>query len=98
MVLVGVAARRELSEREVNEVLKRLNSFGDHVLLRRELIDWKMMWRSLDCSICRRIEQEPPAEARVLIRHLTERVRQVQKAQVFGRFRPVRPDALPTSP
>jgi hypothetical protein len=65
-----IPARRDLAEREVNEILKRWNAFGDHVLIRRELIDWGMMSRSLDCKVYRRIEARPPAEAMALIRHI----------------------------
>jgi hypothetical protein len=40
---------REYEEREVNEILKSLIAFDDHVLVRRELIDNGMLVRSRDC-------------------------------------------------
>jgi hypothetical protein len=97
-VWAAIPARRDLSEPEVNIILKRLNGFGDHVLIRRELIDWGMMSRSLDCRLYRRVEQMPPPEATVLIRHLQERIRRARPPGPFGRVRPVRPAVLPTSP
>ncbi len=99
-----IPARCELPEREVNEILKRFNAFGDHVLIRRELIDWGMVSRSADCRIYRRIETRPPAEAATLIRHLAERVRAGVPPRPSNRPGlkrdplPVLPAASPTSP
>ncbi|MGV6812562.1 MAG: DUF2087 domain-containing protein [Brevirhabdus sp.] len=62
--------RQDLSEPEVNAVLKSANSFGDHVLLRRSLIDHKLASRDTDGRHYRRIEQRPPDEARALIRQV----------------------------
>jgi hypothetical protein len=39
-------AKRRYSEREVNEVLNAHHSFGDHCLLRRELIEMKLLART----------------------------------------------------
>ncbi|MGN7291955.1 DUF2087 domain-containing protein [Rhizobium sp. SAFR-030] len=100
----ALPARRDLSEPEVNAVLKRLNAFGDHVLIRRELIDWGMVSRSADCKNYRRIETRPPAEAAHLIRHLQDRIRSQVAPRPSNRppLRPVRtpapPAASPTSP
>ncbi|MCY1664315.1 DUF2087 domain-containing protein [Rhizobium sp. SL86] len=99
-----IPARRDLAEREVNEILKRFNGFGDHVLIRRELIDWGMVSRSADCRIYRRIETRPPPEAANLIRHLAERVRAAVPPRLSNRPglrrdpSPVPPAASPTSP
>ncbi len=43
-------AGKEYSELEVNMILKRWNSFGDHSLLRRELYDSFLLDRTPDCS------------------------------------------------
>ena len=67
-------AKTDLTESQVNEVLKAAEKFGDHVLLRRSLIDHQLVTRALDGSTYRRIEQSPPAEARQVIRALSERV------------------------
>ncbi len=62
-----------MHEREVNARLAAEHSFGDHALLRRELVDAGMMWRTQDGREYRRIERPPPAEARELIRLLEKR-------------------------
>ena len=59
--------RRVYTEREVNEVLKAANAFGDHVTLRRELINHRLMSRKSDCSDYRKLPAEPDAEARALL-------------------------------
>ena len=66
-------ARATMHEREVNERLNAEHLFGDHALIRRELVDRGMMWRTLDGREYRRIEQAPPAEAAALIRLMAER-------------------------
>lgn len=65
--------RRTLGEPEVNERLAALHRFGDHALLRRELVDGGWMTRTADGRVYRRLERRPPAEARALIRLLGER-------------------------
>jgi hypothetical protein len=100
----ALPARRDLAEREVNEILKRMNGFGDHVLIRRELIDWGMMSRSLDCKVYRRIETRPPADATALIRHLEARKKADMPKRPSNRpvltpgQLPVLPAASPASP
>lgn len=63
-------SRRDLTEPEVNEVLKASNTFGDHVLIRRSLIDHGLVTRTIDGKVYRRIEREPTPEARVVLRQL----------------------------
>lgn len=60
--------RQDLTETEVNEMLKAGSSFGDHVLLRRSLIDHKLVTRTRDGKAYRRIEKAPPADAVALIK------------------------------
>ncbi len=60
-------ARTDMSEKDVNAVLKRGNSFGDHALLRRSLIDHRLVARTTDGKTYRRIEQAPPPDAAALI-------------------------------
>ena len=62
--------RESWKEREFNERLIALHGFGDHALLRRELVNHGLVSRPLDCSVYQRIERKPPAEAAALIRHL----------------------------
>ena len=66
--------RREMSEREVNAALQQGETFGDHVLLRRSLIDHRLVTRAQDGSDYRRVERRPDAEELRLIRALSERV------------------------
>ena len=59
--------RRSYTEKEVNEVLKAANDFGDHVTLRRELINHHLMSRKDDCSDYRKLPARPDAETRALL-------------------------------
>lgn len=59
--------QRVYTEREVNEVLKAANAFGDHVTLRRELINHRLMSRKDDCSEYRKLPVRPDDEARALL-------------------------------
>lgn len=66
-------AQADLSEKDVNAVLMAGHSFGDHPLLRRSLIDHKLMTRTLDGKVYRRIERAPPPSAIALISDIRER-------------------------
>lgn len=66
-------AHQDLSEKEVNTLLKDGLSFDDHVLLRRSLIDHKLAERTIDGKIYRRIEQRPTPEALALMKRFKER-------------------------
>ena len=68
-------ARRVYTEREVNEILKRWNTWGDHVTLRRELIDHRLLTRKSDCSEYSKLPARPDDETRWLLRAWRERVR-----------------------
>ncbi|QDQ26107.1 DUF2087 domain-containing protein [Chitinimonas arctica] len=57
-----IPARREMSEREVNEFIKPAQTLEDHVLLRRELVNYKLLERTVDGRVYRRREQAVPAE------------------------------------
>lgn len=63
-------AHQDLSENDVNEVLKQGLAFDDHVLLRRSLIDHKLAIRTTDGRVYRRIEQKPTPEALALMARL----------------------------
>ena len=68
-------AKRVYTEREVNEILKRWNTWGDHVTLRRELIDHRLLTRKSDCSEYRKLPARPDDEVRWLLRAWRERTR-----------------------
>jgi len=59
--------RRVYTGREVNEILKAANAFGDHVTLRRELVNHGLLTRKSDCSEYRKLPAQPDAEARALL-------------------------------
>lgn len=63
----------ELSERDINNILKETHDFGDHALLRRELCDLGLMTRKPDGSIYRRIERPMPVDAAAALRYLSSR-------------------------
>lgn len=60
-------SRRVYSEKEVNAVLIQANAFGDHVTLRRELVDHRLLERKSDCSEYRKLPARPDAETRALL-------------------------------
>jgi hypothetical protein len=70
-------AKRVYSEKEVNAVLKQANAFGDHVTLRRELINHRLMARKSDCSEYRKLPARPDAETRALLAAWRGQIRQV---------------------
>jgi hypothetical protein len=60
-------AKRAYTEKEVNAVLKEANHFGDHVTLRRELINHRLMSRRSDCSEYRKLPARPDDETRAVL-------------------------------
>jgi hypothetical protein len=60
-------AKRPYTEREVNAVLRAANAFGDHVTLRRELINHRLLARKSDCSEYRKLAARPDDEVRALL-------------------------------
>ena len=68
-----IPSQRNLSERQINAILKAKEVFGDHVLLRRSLADHGLVRRATDGSVYRRIERRPSAAERLVIRTLSER-------------------------
>lgn len=59
-----------MTEREISEVLNQWHNFQDAAILRRTLWEMKLVSRSPDGRDYRRIAQEPPPEARALLRSL----------------------------
>lgn len=60
-------AKRVYTEAEVNAVLKAANLFFDHVTLRRELINHRLMERKSDCSEYRKLPARPDDETRAML-------------------------------
>ena len=68
--------KRVYAEREVNEIIRRWHTWGDHVTLRRELINHQLLARKSDCSEYRKLPARPDEEVRWLLRAWRERVHQ----------------------
>lgn len=66
-------ANTDMSEKDVNAVLIAGHSFGDHPLLRRSMIDHKLVTRTIDGKVYRRIERAPPPAAITLISDIRNR-------------------------
>lgn len=62
-------AKRDLSEREVNEYLSQFHTFADNATLRRELVNMKMLWRTKDGSVYRK---EHPLQSEEAVAFLKE--------------------------
>ena len=81
-------ARRPYTEAEVNAILKQAQTYGDHVTLRRELINHRLMTRKSDCSEYRKLPARPDDEVRALLKAWRARVRNAAPPA-----RAMRPDA-----
>ena len=69
--------KRVYTESEVNAVLKAANLFSDHVTLRRELINHRLMSRKSDCSDYKKLPARPDEETRALLTAWRARYRDV---------------------
>jgi hypothetical protein len=65
-----VEPRRVYGERELNERLAAVHTFGDAALLRRGMCDMGLMTRTRDGREYRRVEAKPAAEALALMERL----------------------------
>lgn len=70
--------RRVYTEREVNTVLKAANAFGDHVTLRRELVNHQLLARKSDCSEYRKLPARADEETKALLTAWRRRMRATQ--------------------
>jgi hypothetical protein len=67
--------KRRYTEREVNEVLNAHHAFGDHCLLRRELVEADLLSRTPGGAEYRKVVTRPSDEAAALLRALRQRRR-----------------------
>lgn len=65
--------KRRYSEREVNEVLNAHHAFGDHCLLRRELVAMKLLERTPGGEQYRKLAARPDEETAALLRAVRSR-------------------------
>lgn len=69
----AIPARETFTEKDISELLEARHLFGDHALLRRDLVDLGYMTRTADGSQYKRLERQPPAEAMELFKQLRNR-------------------------
>lgn len=62
-------------ERGISALIKGWHAFGDHAIIRRAMVDAKMLERNQNGREYRRIEQVPPPELAPLLAHLEARQR-----------------------
>jgi hypothetical protein len=72
--------RRVYTEREVNEILKAWHTYGDHVTLRRELINHRLLTRKSDCSEYRKLPARADAETRWFLHAWRQRLAAARRA------------------
>jgi hypothetical protein len=60
-------AKRSYTENEVNTILRAANLFFDHVTLRRELVNHRLLSRQPDGSDYRKLPARPDDEARAVL-------------------------------
>jgi hypothetical protein len=65
--------KRRYSEREVNEVLNTRHAFGDHCLLRRELVELKLLARTAGGEQYGKLAARPSEETAALLRAVRAR-------------------------
>jgi hypothetical protein len=65
--------KRRYSEREVNEILNAHHAFGDHCLLRRELVEADLLARTPGGAEYRKCAARPSEEAAALLRAVRAR-------------------------
>lgn len=59
--------RRELTEAEVNRYIDLAHTYGDPVTLRRELVNARLLWRTIDGRVYKKLAAKPDAEAKAFL-------------------------------
>lgn len=65
-----IPAGQVFSEREISAMLRDWHLFGDHALIRRGMVDGRLLSRTQDGREYRRVERQPPAELRPLLERI----------------------------
>lgn len=73
-------AKRTYTEKEVNAILKDAHTYGDHVTLRRELVNHRLLSRTSDCREYRKCPRRPEPEVQTMLGLWREQHRAVQGA------------------
>ncbi len=67
-------AKKRYTEKEVGSVLKAWHTYGDHVTLRRELINMKLLERKPDGSEYWKVAQQPSDDVKLFLKGLRSKV------------------------
>lgn len=67
---IRLPAKRDLTEAEVNGYLNQFHHFGDAATLRRELVNARLLWRTKDGRIYRKLVNSTTVEASQFIKAL----------------------------
>lgn len=67
-------ARVTMSERQISVELNQWHRFQDAAILRRTLVELRLVSRTADCTVYSRVEREPGADAAALIHALHARL------------------------
>ncbi len=67
---VRLPAKRDMNEAEVNRYLSRYNTFGDFAILRRELVNAKFLWRTIDGRTYRKEARQADIESAAFLKTL----------------------------
>lgn len=70
---MGFDGKRRYTEREVNEIINARHAFGDHCLLRRELVELKLLARTPGGEQYRKLAARPDAQTAALLGALRQR-------------------------
>lgn len=63
-------SKKRYTEKEVNSVLKAWHTYGDHVTIRRELVNMQLLARKSDCSEYWKVAQQPNHEVKAFLKAL----------------------------
>jgi hypothetical protein len=65
-----IPAKRDLTEKEVNDYIAQFHTFADNATLRRELVNTKLLWRTKDGRVYRRLAADESPEGTLFIKTL----------------------------
>lgn len=65
---VRLPVKRDMTEAEVNGYIAKFHTFADNATLRRELVNARLLWRTKDGSVYRRMAVQPEGDAAALLK------------------------------
>jgi hypothetical protein len=65
-----IPAKRDLSEKEINNYIAQFHTFADNATLRRELVNTKLLWRTKDGGVYRRQAADESIDGTLFIKSL----------------------------